>query len=92
MHETVQSARHRRQPRRGHGNPNTRVRDTPRSAVLSGTGNIRPGQIRQRRCKTRRHLSTVRRRSAHMYRYVLHVGIPVATYYIICGILLYTKT
>lgn len=69
MHQTVPSARHGRGLGRGHVRPDTRVRDTPRSAVLPGTGDVQTGQIRQRRCEACRHLPTVRRRSANMHRY-----------------------
>lgn len=71
VHQSVPSARHGRRSGRWHGRTDTRVCHTPRPAVLSGTGRVRPGPILQRwQRKTRRRLPTVRRWSAHMHRYV----------------------
>jgi len=82
VHQTVQGARHRPGPGRGHGRFDTSLRDTPRPAVLSGTRHVRPGPVRQRRRRrrwrqreTRRSFSAVRRWPAHMHRYVFQSGL-----------------
>lgn len=49
VHQTVHGARHGSTPGRGHGRADTRVRDPPRPAVLSRTGRVPPGTLRQRR-------------------------------------------
>lgn len=48
VHQTVSGAGHGRGPGRGHGRVDTGVRDTPRPAILPGTGRVPPRTIRQR--------------------------------------------